>query len=164
MYGDRTPLLPKTRFGIRPWLVFILTVLADQVSKALVQRTLHLRESVQIIGSFLKFTYILNPNGAFGLPIGGKSFFIVFSVIAGLFILYYLFVLPREKTWSKGALALILGGAVGNLIDRFRFGEVIDFIDVGVRSTRWPVFNVADSGVTVGVILLLYALVLKKES
>jgi signal peptidase II len=147
-----------------PWVAFLLTFVLDQATKVLVQSSLHLGESVQVIGLYVKITYIHNPKGAFGLPIGGKLFFVIFSVLASLFILYYLFKIPKEKVWSKGSLALILGGAVGNLIDRFRLGEVIDFIDVGIRTTRWPIFNVADSAVTIGVILLLYALLLKKES
>ena len=147
-----------------PWLAFLLTFVFDQGTKVLVQQSLHFRESVQIIGSFVQITYIHNPKGAFGLPIGGKLFFVIFSVLASFFILYYLFKIPREKVWSKGALALILGGAVGNLVDRFRLGEVIDFIDVGIGTTRWPIFNVADSADTIGVVLLLYALLFKRES
>ncbi|MFQ6092469.1 MAG: signal peptidase II [bacterium] len=149
---------------MKAWLAFVLTVLADQSSKALVQRALQLKESVQLVGSLVKITYIHNPKGAFGLPLGGRLFFVIFSVLASLFILYYLFRIPKERVWSKRALALILGGAVGNLIDRFRFGEVVDFIDLGVGNTRWPIFNVADIAVTAGVALLLYTLLLKKES
>lgn len=154
----------QSRIGLKIGLVFLLTVLIDQGTKALVERTLQLRESIQVVGSFIKLTYIHNPKGAFGLPLGGNLVFVLFSVLAVIFILFYLWRIPKEKVWSKGALSLILGGAVGNLIDRFRFGEVIDFIDIGIGTTRWPVFNVADIGVTVGVALLFFALFLKKES
>ena len=154
----------QARIGLKIGLVFLLTVLIDQGTKALVERTLQLRESIQVVGPFIKLTYIHNPKGAFGLPLGGNLVFVLFSVLAVIFILFYLWRIPKEKVWSKGALSLILGGAVGNLIDRFRFGEVIDFIDMGIGTTRWPVFNVADIGVTVGVALLFFALFLKKES
>lgn len=154
----------KNRYGFIPWSVSLGTLCADQATKVLVQKSLHLRESIEVIGSFVRITYIHNPKGAFGLPFGGKLFFVIISVLASFFILYYLFKIPGEKIWSKGALALILGGAVGNLIDRFRLGEVIDFIDVGIHTARWPIFNVADSAVTIGVILLVFALLFKKES
>ena len=147
-----------------PWIVFLSAVFMDQSSKALIQNTLQLRESVHVVGSVIKLTYIHNPRGAFGLPLGGNLVFIVFSVLAIFFIVYYLWKIPKERLWSKGALSLILGGALGNLIDRLRFGEVIDFIDIGIGKTRWPVFNVADIGVTVGVAFLFYAIFLKKES
>lgn len=141
-----------------------MIVFIDLGSKALVQRSMDLRESIQVIGSILKITYIHNPRGAFGLPLGGNAVFVIFSILAVFCILFYLWKMPGEKLWLRIAFALVLGGAIGNLIDRFRFGEVIDFIDVGVGTTRWPVFNVADIGVTVGVALLFFALFLKKES
>ena len=123
-----------------------------------------MNESIHIVGPILRLTYIRNPKGAFGLPLGGNLVFVVFSVLAVIFILSCLWRISKEKVWSRVALSLILGGAIGNLIDRFRFGEVIDFIDIGVGHTRWPVFNVADIGVTVGVALLCYAMFLRRES
>lgn len=150
--------------GVMPWLVFLLTVLVDQSSKVLVEKILPLQEPVRVIGSLVQITYIRNPKGAFGLPLGGKPFFVVFSVLASLLILYVLLRMPRQRMWSSVALTLVLGGAVGNLIDRLRFGEVIDFIDIGIRNTRWPIFNAADIAVSAGVALLVYALVFGKES
>ena len=147
-----------------PWLFFLLIVLVDQGTKALVQHTMHLRESIPLVGTILRITYIRNPKGAFGLPLGGNTVFVIVSVLAVFLILSYLLRMPKEKRWSRMALSPVLGGAVGNLIDRLRFGEVIDYIDIGVGNTRWPVFNVADIGVTVGVALLFFALFLKKES
>lgn len=153
---------PKTCF------LFLLTVLLDQCTKILVQKKLPIstadrKVDIEVLGSFIKLEHIRNPHGAFGLPLGGNLVFVLFSVLAVAVILYYLLKLPKERMWSKGALSLILGGAVGNLIDRFRFREVIDFINIGVGNTRWPIFNVADIAVTVGVGLLILALFLKKE-
>jgi len=90
---------------------------------------------------------------AFGIQIGNKLFFIVFALIASLVILIYLFRLKPEHFLPRFALASILGGAIGNLIDRFAYGEVIDFIYIKI--IRWPVFNVADVAVTIGMILLI---------
>lgn len=90
---------------------------------------------------------------AFGIQLGNKLFFTIFSLIASIVIVIYLFRLKPENFWARFALASILGGAIGNLIDRVVYSEVIDFIDF--RFIRWPVFNVADIAVTLGMILLI---------
>ncbi len=154
----------RIRQSLVPSLVLLLTVLIDQVSKGLVSGMFHEGESIPIGGSLVKLTYIHNPRGAFGLPLGGNIVFVIVSLLAMIFIAYLLWSLPAACAWSRLALSLILGGAMGNLIDRFRCGEVVDFIDIGVGQTRWPIFNVADIGVTVGAVLLCYAMFLKKES
>ena len=151
------------RRNLAPSLVVLLTVLIDQISKGLISSMFHEGESIPIGGSLLKLTYIHNPRGAFGLPLGGNIIFVIISILAMICIAYLLWSLPAASAWSRLALSLILGGAAGNLIDRLRYGEVVDFIDVGVGTTRWPVFNVADIGVTVGAVLLCYAMFLKKE-
>jgi len=154
----------QTRKGLAPILILLLTLLLDQLSKSIISTSVHLGESVPVLGSVIKLTYIRNPRGAFGLPLGGNIIFTIVSVLAILLILYILWTVPGTRTWSRLALSLVLGGAMGNLLDRLRLGEVIDFIDIGVGTTRWPVFNVADIGVTVGAALLCYAMFLKKES
>ena len=110
-------------------------------------------ESISIIGNILKFTYIKNPGMAFGIQIGNRLFFTLFALIASIVILVYLFRLKPENFLARFALASIFGGAVGNLIDRIAYKEVIDFIDI--RIIRWPVFNIADIAVTIGMILLI---------
>ena len=90
---------------------------------------------------------------AFGIPIGNHLFFTIFAIIASIVILIYLFRLSPEHVWNRFALASILGGAIGNLIDRLAYKEVIDFIDI--RIIRWPIFNVADIAVTAGMIILI---------
>lgn len=140
---------------MRVFLLLTLGILlADQCSKFLVRRNLELGESLPREG-FLRLTYVTNTGGAFGLPLDSTSL-LVLSVIVGVLILllYFRYFLSGSKLFKIG-LSLVLGGAIGNLIDRFRFGEVTDFIDVRIFSNfHWPAFNLADSAITVGVFLL----------
>lgn len=127
-----------------------------------------------LLGDFFRLTFIENPGMAFGIDLGGKLFFSVVSFIATLGILFYLYRVRTERLGFRVALALILGGAAGNLVDRafygllygegpLFYGKVVDFLDVeffnislfGYHLSRWPVFNIADASVTIGVLLLL---------
>jgi len=138
-------------------------VTLDQITKLIVKHHFFLGESIEVLGDLLRFTYIENPGMAFGIRIGGGSFFTVFASIATAVIVFYLYRIRRERLSSRLSLALILGGAIGNLIDRFAYGRVIDFIDIGVGDTRWPVFNIADSGVTIGMIILISFVLFERE-
>jgi signal peptidase II len=128
-----------------------------------------------ILGDFFRLTYIENPGMAFGIDVGGKLYFSIFSLVASIAIIYYLYRTRRESMGFRISLAMILGGAVGNLIDRvfygaifdeapLFYGKVVDFFDIaffhmklfGHDIYRWPVFNIADASVTLGVILLLF--------
>jgi signal peptidase II len=145
-------------------LVFtLLVVVLDQMTKLAVKARFYRGESIEIFGDTLRFTYIENPGMAFGIRFGSPLFFTVFATLASAIILIYLYRMRRERFQSRFSLALILGGAIGNLIDRFAYGKVIDFIDVGVESTRWPVFNIADSAVTVGMIILVSLVLFERE-
>lgn len=158
------------------WLLFLVVVICDQVTKFLVVSSMDLYESIPVIGDFLRFTYIRNPGGAFGLRWGHVS---VYYVAAGMVVIWILWHIWREghtRRLSMWALTLILSGAIGNLIDRVLQGEVVDFIDCeffdltvpafnigilhhpGLEMDRWPTFNIADSAVTVGVVALLFSL------
>jgi len=141
--------------GMWVLLFTAIVVAADQITKLAVKERFYLGESIELLGDVLRFTYIQNPGMAFGLSFGSPLFFTIFASVASVIILIYLYRMRRESFHSRLSLALILGGAVGNLIDRFAYGKVIDFIDVGVNNTRWPVFNVADSAVTIGMIILV---------
>ncbi len=140
-------------------------VVLDQATKALVAATMVQNQSIAIAGYLLRITYIRNPSAAFGLDLGSISFYIIVGVTASIVVSYYIIRLPRRDHWPRIALAMILAGALGNLIDRLRFGEVVDFIQVGLSSRLvWPIFNVADMGVSVGVFLLmLFFLVVGEE-
>jgi len=129
----------------------------DQATKFLVQTTMVRNQSLEVAGDLLKITYIHNPSAAFGLSIGSVMFYIIFSVVASIVVVFYLLRLPKSEYWPRIALAMILAGAIGNLIDRLRLGEVVDFIQIGLSENLiWPIFNVADMGVSVGVTLLLF--------
>ena len=133
-----------------------LIVALDQATKLLIQATMVPGQSIPVLGWLLRLTYIKNPSAAFGLAFGTLNFYILFGVVASLVVSWYLLQLPRREYWPRIALALILAGAVGNLLDRIRLGEVIDFIQVGLSErVVWPIFNVADMGVSTGVTLLL---------
>jgi signal peptidase II len=170
---------------LRVLYITFLVVFADQVTKLFVKgfnipllgiahRGMELNSTFEIIDDFLRCTFVENPGMAFGIDLGGKLFFSVFSIAAGIGILYYLFKVKKESLIIRVPLALILGGAIGNLIDRafygvlygeapLFFGRVVDFIDLkffrmqifGFYLTRWPVFNIADVAVTVGVLILI---------
>ncbi len=114
--------------------------------------TLHL--SYPLLGDVVQLTHIRNPGAAFGITIGGRWLYLVLSIIACIVMIYYLVKLPPTERWGRYAMMIILGGAFGNLVDRVLYGEVTDFIDIGVGAYRWPVFNVADSAVTIGIIVL----------
>jgi signal peptidase II len=147
--------------GNVPWALLVGGIVClDQVSKALVQQSMGLHETRPLVDGFLSLTHVRNRGAAFGLlsdadiPFQAALFAIV-SVAALVAIAVYAFRLPPKSTLPRAGMALILAGAVGNLIDRALLGFVIDFIDVYWRSHHWPAFNVADSAITVGVALLL---------
>jgi signal peptidase II len=141
-------------------LLGVMIVVVDQVTKYWVIQSMRLHESIPIIPNLFSLTYIRNPGAAFGLLAGSSNAFrMVFFGITSLFALALLgtilFRLPEKDCVGQLSIAGILGGAIGNLIDRLRFGEVIDFLDVYVESYHWPAFNVADSAITVGVACLI---------
>ncbi len=156
-------------------------LLVDQLTKWLAKVYLRPRHSIQILGDFLRFTYVENPGMAFGIQISNKLLFNVLSIIAVLVIFYYLVKL-HDHQLLRISFAMILGGAFGNLIDRFLYGRVVDFIDVEFfdiafkggkflfwnlppyEMSRWPVFNVADMAVSTGMIIILLATLFEKNS
>jgi signal peptidase II len=129
----------------------------DIATKAWAARVLQFSPPRPVLGELLRFTFVRNSGVAFGLGAGLPLPYFVLSLVAIAAILY-LFARRREQSFIRAfALSLIMGGAIGNLIDRLRFGQVVDFIDIGVGRWRWPVFNVADSAVTVGVLVFALA-------
>jgi len=133
----------------------------DQLTKMRIAYHFTLRESAQIIPGFLDFSYVHNSGAAFGIfSQYNKTFFLAISGIAVVFIIYFFLRIERHQTMLAFALSLIMGGAMGNLIDRFRMGYVIDFIDIHVGSLVWPTFNVADIAICVGVAIMVMELFL----
>jgi signal peptidase II len=155
----------------RKWKIVVAWVAAivivDQLTKAIVDRTMPLHHSIPLIDGFFNLTYIRNTGAAFGMFAGShevfrRPFLIVVSTIAIGFILVMLRRLREDATGLVSALAFILGGAIGNLIDRVFYGEVIDFLDVYWSKYHWPAFNVADSFITIGVTITLFYLIKAK--
>ena len=144
------------------WLVPI--VVLDQLTKIIVDRTMPLHHSIPIVDGFFSLTYVRNTGAAFGIFAGSHEvfrlpFLIGVSILAIGFILVMLKRLRDDATGLVTALTFILGGAIGNLIDRVLHGEVIDFLDVYYSNYHWPAFNLADSFITVGVTITLFYLV-----
>jgi signal peptidase II len=145
-------------------------VLLDQMTKAWIQKTMLLHQSIPVIPNLFNLTYIRNPGAAFGLFASGggslrSAFFIAVSVIA-LVVLSLLYTKAPRETWLlRFSLSLVMGGAIGNLIDRIRLGEVVDFLDFYLGSYHWPAFNVADSCITIGIgLLILHTMVSRKTA
>jgi signal peptidase II len=146
----------------------LLVILLDQATKAWITSTMRLYDSFVVIAGFFNITYVRNPGAAFGFLAGASPlfryiFFLAVTLAAILLILHYLRVSRIEAPSLVSALALILAGAVGNLIDRVRFGEVVDFLDVYIGAHHWPAFNVADSAITVGAAILIVVLLQNRK-
>ena len=145
------------------FLVFGILVL-DRWSKATIQNRFDLNESATVIDGLFNITYVQNTGVAFGIfssissPV--KSLLLsVFTGVAAIIVIVYSIRSPVENRLLQIALALILGGAIGNLYDRLAYGFVVDFLEVYFRSYHWPSFNIADSAITVGVLLLALEIV-----
>lgn len=139
-------------------IVTAVVLVLDQASKLYIDSHFRLHESVTVVANFFHITYLRNRGAAFGIFADSAvriPFFIAISLVAVIGILWYLRRITDDQTLQVSALSLIFAGTVGNLIDRIRLGEVIDFIDVHWYQHHWPAFNVADSAITVGVCLLL---------
>lgn len=152
----------------RNYLLFILTVLViivlDQITKIYIDTHMTLHETIPVIQGFFNITYVRNPGAAFGFlsdasPFLRALFLIGVSILAAGLIVYYIIKMKTEDILLVYGMSLIMGGAVGNLIDRIRLGEVIDFLDVYISTYHWPAFNVADSAVSLGAVILFYKLV-----
>lgn len=145
-----------------------LSVVAlDQLTKWWVIHRLNVYETVQLIPGFFDLVHIRNRGMAFGLlngPHMDVRFWLLFaaSLLAVIILLVWFFRLKHRDTATTLGLALILGGAIGNLIDRIRYREVVDFLDFYIRTYHWPAFNVADAAITVGTFLLAITLLFRK--
>src|SRR4030042_5405945 len=137
-------------------LLIIISIIFDQVTKIAVRDNMSIGESINIIGNFIQFTYVRNPGIVFGIPVQNARLFTILSVIASIGVAVYLVTHWKDGYGIRISLSLILGGAIGNLIDRILYRQVVDFIDIGIGHLRWPVFNLADSFVVIGMGILFY--------
>ena len=145
--------------------VSAILVLADQISKTIVVKTMSLYESIPVIQNFFHFTYITNDGMAFGInfPFGYYIFTSV-SALLTLFLFWYLWSVRTHSIVIRLGISFIIAGAIGNLIDRIFLGAVIDFLDFMIGNFHWYVFNLADSYVTVGMVLVLVdSIILEKK-
>ncbi len=148
-------------------IISLFVLILDQWSKYLVQKRLHLFQSFEVIKGFFNLVHVRNKGGAFGIFGGARgelfsSLFILVSFVAiGAILYFFIKVNEREKSLLF-ALSLVLSGAIGNLIDRLVYGEVVDFLDFHLFSYHWPAFNIADSAITLGIGLLAYKLVFQE--
>ena len=128
----------------------------DQITKTLIKYSLNLFESVPVIENFFHFTFIKNSGMAFGLNFpGGIYFFTIASFILPCVLLWMLWKERYSSIYIRFALALIIGGAIGNLIDRILYREVVDFLDFMIGDYHWYIFNLADAAVSVGMVILV---------
>lgn len=135
-------------------ILLLIVLVLDQVSKLYVSSHFSLGESRVLIPRLVDLTYSLNPGGAFGLWRDAPQILTAVSVVFSSILAVWLYKLWQTQASSRGlslGVTLVLAGALGNLVDRFRLGFVIDFIDLKV----WPIFNIADSGITLGVVIIL---------
>ena len=137
--------------------VSVLLVFADQISKILIRINMSLYESIPVITNFFNLTYVTNDGMAFGINFPfGIYIFSTISLIFTVFLFWYLWTIKEEGIVIRTGVALIIAGAVGNLIDRIFLGSVVDFLDFMIGNYHWYVFNFADSYVTIGMGFILY--------
>ena len=147
-------------------VLFFFALLTDQASKFVIDAKFTLNDSRKIIGNLLYLTYRRNPGAAFGISLGNQQVMLIITLLV-IFLLLYLYFSGKictETMLGKIAMVLIFSGAAGNLIDRIRLGEVIDFINMGIGRHRWPVYNLADVYITFGMFILIYTFTLKPKT
>lgn len=148
-------------------LLSLLVVAIDQISKIYIHTNFELGDTVSVIENYFNITYVRNTGAAFGILSDSQQtfrhvFFLAIPVIAVAVIVFFIYGLPEEELAQIISLSLISGGAIGNYIDRIQYGYVIDFLDVHIKNIySWPVFNVADSAIVVGVSVLSVLMVLE---
>jgi signal peptidase II len=171
MTTENNPIMENSTHQTGKYIIFIivagLIVWLDQFTKALVLKQLALYQSIIIIPGFLNLTHVHNPGGAFGFLASNGSIlrpvvFLGAAIFALGLILYFHHKTPGTYRFLSTALAMVFGGAIGNLIDRFRMGVVVDFLDVYIGKYHWPAFNVADAAITVGVGIFIFYIATNK--
>ena len=137
-------------------IIIVVIIVLDQWSKWAIKTSFNLYESKPVIQDFLHFTYLTNDGMAFGLSFpGGKHVLLIMTILLTGFIVGFLWKEKNGHPLIKYGLALILSGAIGNLIDRLLYGKVVDFLDLMIGNFHWYIFNIADSSVTIGMILFI---------
>jgi len=141
---------------VAPLVIGAIVFVVDQTTKLLIRKTVALHESIPVVDGLVDIVHARNPGAAFSFLAEAPAwfrgpFFVVISITAIVVLLYVIARLPLEDRLMRIALGGVLGGAVGNLLDRLMYGEVTDFVDLHWRGYHWPAFNVADSSITLAV-------------
>ncbi len=147
-------------------IISVVVIIIDQLTKLWAYHSLQGTRGIQVIGNMLEFRYVENRGAAFGILQGRMWFFYVITIIVVAILFYYLFTQDRSSIFLNITVGLLIGGALGNFIDRLLRGFVVDFIKVDfVSQINFPVFNVADIAITIGsVLFIIYILFLEKET
>lgn len=143
-------------------MLFCIVLLVDQITKYIAVSTLNIGVSVPVVGDLVRWTLTYNPGGAFGLRLGSSAYYLVSSFIIFFILVYYIW-RNRSAAYIAVPLSIVAGGAAGNIVDRLRLGEVIDFVDCdffnihigSYNMDRWPIFNVADMAVSTGIVITI---------
>jgi signal peptidase II len=143
-------------------------VFLDQITKAAILKNFFIHESRPVIDGFFNIVYVMNPGAAFGFLANMSEtfrylFFIGITILVMALIIYYIATSKSQNMLYVVSLTLIFAGAVGNLIDRIRFGAVVDFLDVYIGTAHWPAFNVADSSITCGAVLMVWGMIIQRK-
>lgn len=151
------------------WVIMLLVLVLDQISKWIVMLTMVLNQSTPVLGNILQLTYVRNTGAAFSLLARSEAFwrrplFISVALIASIILTVIAYREQKRGIKLMLPLGLVSGGALGNLIDRLFYGAVVDFIEVGYQNFHWPVFNLADSAVVIGVFWLMFFTYFKQSS
>ncbi|MGP8153426.1 MAG: signal peptidase II [Smithella sp.] len=153
-------------------IIFILgtafVIALDQITKAAIMAKFFIHESYAVINGFFNLVYVMNPGAAFGFLANSSAifryvFFIGITAVVILLIIYYIAKSKSQNMPTVISLTLIFAGAVGNLIDRVRFGAVVDFLDFYVRTWHWPAFNVADLSISLGAVLMIWGMITQRK-
>ena len=145
--------------------IIVAIIALDQWTKWAIKTSFNLYQSKPVIQDLLHFTYVTNDGMAFGLSFpGGKHILLVMTILLTGFIIGFLWKEREGHPLVKYGLALILSGAIGNLIDRLLYGKVVDFLDLMIGDFHWYIFNVADSSVTIGMVLFIVHSIIYESS
>jgi len=144
--------------------VAALVVILDQATKRIVLGTCATGIEKELIGNFLRIRLSHNPGAILGVLSGSRTILLTITIVSVVALMFFAYKMRYAPLLKRISLGLILGGAFGNFIDRVASGSVVDFIDMGIGTYRWPTYNIADSAVTIGAVILISGFVLYKDS